>query len=330
MADTATRRVRWGILGDAKINRRLVPALKAAGNAELVAIASRSADKAAAAASKWGVPKSFPAYQALLDSPDVDAVYIPLPNHLHAEWTIKAADAGKHVLCEKPLALSAAEAQQMLDHCRRNQVRLMDGFMWPHHPRTQAIRHAIDQGRIGEIKRMTAGFSFNLGDPSNVRYRPEFGGGSLMDVGCYPVYFARWLFRSEPKRVYAVAEMQTGVDLRLDGLIEFPGGAVALFDCAFNLPYRLGVEVVGTTGRLWIPHMWLPPERARFEIIQDDECREIITLPEAHQVVAMVEHFSAAVLEGRDPLPGPEEGVKTMRVLDALAQSVRQRQAVDL
>lgn len=325
MSEAASRRVRWGILGDAKINRRLIPALKAGRNTELVALASRSREKAQAAAAAAGIPVACGSYAELLDRKDVDAVYIPLPNHLHAEWTLKAAMAGKHVLCEKPLALNAAEAQRMVDQCRSSKVRLMDGFMWPHHPRTAAIRKLLDGQVIGSVRRLTTCFSFPLGeDPANIRMKPEWGGGSLMDVGCYPVYFARWLFRAEPEKVFATAELRGGVDLRLDALMCFSGGQTALFDCAFNLPYRIHAEIVGSKGRIVIPELWLPPERATFEVINEEaDRREIVILPAADQVVCMVENFSAAILEGRDAVPGPDEGVKTMKVLDALAAAAR-------
>jgi predicted dehydrogenase len=197
----------WGILGVAKINDRLLPAFKAAENTSLIAIASRDAAKAKAAAFAAGIPTAYGSYEALLADRAVDAVYIPLPNTLHAEWTRRAADAGKHVLCEKPLTPTAEEAAQLVAYCRAKGVRLMDGFMWPHHARTARLRRLLDDGAIGAVRHVAAAFTFQLPlDPQNIRLQPAMAGGSLLDVGCYPVYGIRWAFGAEPERVYATAK----------------------------------------------------------------------------------------------------------------------------
>src|SRR5947208_3491509 len=186
--------LRWGILGVAAINDRLMPAFHAAKTADLRAIASRSADKAAAYAAKNNIPHSYGSYEQLLADPAIDAVYNPLPNHLHDEWTRKAADAGKHVLCEKPLTCDAKSAEALVAYCRSKGVRLMDGFMWPHHPRTRKLRQLLDAGAVGEVRKVTAAFTFPLvGLPlTNIRMQPGCGGGGLLDVGCYCVYAIRW------------------------------------------------------------------------------------------------------------------------------------------
>src|SRR4051794_34990448 len=181
--------VRWGILGVAKINDRLLPAFAKAADTSLAAIASRDGEKARAAAEKAGIPKAYTGYEAVLADPEIEAVYLPLPNTLHAEWTRKAADAGKHVLCEKPLAPTAAEAAETIAYCRSKGIRLMDGFMWPHHTRTARLRHLIDAGEIGQVRTAAGAFTFNLPlDMPNIRLRADTAGGSLLDVGCYPVY----------------------------------------------------------------------------------------------------------------------------------------------
>jgi xylose dehydrogenase (NAD/NADP) len=195
-----SKKLRWGILGVAAINDRLMPAFKASRTVELKGIASRTLDKAQDYAKKNGIPKAYGSYDALLADPEIDAVYNPLPNHMHDEWTRKAADAGKHVLCEKPLTCDAASAEALVAYTRSKGVRLMDGFMWPHHPRTHKLRKFLDGGGIGEIKKVVTGFTFNLtGLPTdNIRMQPQAGGGGLLDVGCYTTYAIRWWMKAEP------------------------------------------------------------------------------------------------------------------------------------
>lgn len=324
-------RVRFGILGAAKINERVVPAIHASRFGAAVALASRTLEKARAAAQSLNIPKAHGSYDELLADPEIEAVYIPLPNHLHGEWTIKAADAGKHVLCEKPLALTAAEAQRMVDHCQARGVRLMDGFMWPHHDRTARLRHLLDEGTIGEVIRLTTCFTFTLPlDPANIRLHPEYGGGSLYDVGCYPVYLARWLFRAEPVRVFATAHFEYGVDLRLEAVLDFPGQRTALFDCGFTLPYRTQAEIVGTLASIQIPRMWLPGPEADFYIHHHDDRAERLVVTGCDQIVNMIDEFCQAVQGGRQTQPGPEQAVANMRVLETLLESARRGTPVTL
>ncbi|MCS6852855.1 MAG: Gfo/Idh/MocA family oxidoreductase [Gemmataceae bacterium] len=324
------RRLRWGILGVARINEQLIPAFARAANAELRAIASRSAERAAAAARSAGIPRAYGSYEALIDDPEIDAVYVPLPNHLHGPWTMRAAERGKHVLCEKPLAPTAAEAQQIVDCCRQRGVCLMDGFMWPHHPRTARLRQFLDSGGIGPVQRVTGAFTFTLRplDPSNIRLHPEYGGGSLLDVGCYPVFGIRWAFGSEPIAAYATAVYQHGVDVALTGVLRWADGRQAAFDCGFTQPYRGWLEITGTEGVVFVPEMWLPPSRATFEVHRDDQPCEEVVLSGHDQIVRMIEDFGKAVLEGTPVHPPPEEAVKTLRVLDALAASAREGREV--
>lgn len=322
-------KLRWGILGVANINRRLIPAFRAAANAELTAIASRSMPKAAATARAVSILKAYGSYESLLDDPEIDAVYIPLPNHLHAPWTRKAAERGKHVLCEKPLAVTAAEARDVVDFCRSRGVRLLDGFMWPHHPRTAEMRQLIDDGAMGEVMHAHASFTFELDlDPANVRLQADMGGGSLLDVGCYPVYGIRWAFDGEPESVWATAKIEDGVDLSMCGILKFPGGRTASFDCGFTLPFRGSMEICGSIRTMRIPDMWLPPERAIYELEDDERRLEQFEVTGHNQIVRMIEEFGKAVFEKREPTPSAEEAVRTLRVLDALAQSAREGREV--
>ena len=326
--------LRWGILGVAAINDRLLPAFRASVTADLRAVASRSLDKAKGYAAKAGIPVAHGSYEALLADPDVDAVYVPLPNHLHDEWTRKAADAGKHVLCEKPMTCDAASAERLVAYCRAKGVRLMDGFMWPHHPRTKKLGDFLKRGGIGRVTKVNAAFTFTLdGLPtSNIRMQPQAGGGGLLDVGCYTTYAIRWFMGAEPVRVFATATFVNGVDVATAGVLTFADGRTANFDCGFTHPLRTWVEVVGTEAVVRVPNLWIPDDRAVYEIHRQsgtfDQAVEVVETPGQDQMVHMLDDFAAAVREGREPVPNPDEAVKTLRVLDALARSAREGQEV--
>jgi xylose dehydrogenase (NAD/NADP) len=332
MAVERAKKVRWGILGVAKINRRLIPAFAQARNAELRAIASRSIEKARSAAEADNIPVAHGSYEALLDDASIDAVYIPLPNTLHAEWVRKAADRGKHILCEKPLAPTAPKARAVVEYCKGKNVRLMDGFMWPHHPRTTRLKQFLSGGGIGEVRRVTGAFTFPLGldDRENIRLRPEMAGGSLLDVGCYPVYGIRWAFGAEPVRVWATAEFLNDVDLAMTGVLWFSDGRIASFDCGFTLPLRQTMEIAGTQGVVTIPDLWQPARKASFFVRRDTHLIDEAIVDGEDQIVHMIENFGRAVLKGEAVTPAPDEAVKTLAVLDALAQSARTGQAVDV
>jgi xylose dehydrogenase (NAD/NADP) len=329
MSTTAT--VRWGILGVAKINQRLLPAFRRARHLELRAIASRSLERAREAARAANIPVAHGSYEALLADPQIDAVYIPLPNTLHAEWTRRAAEAGKHILCEKPLTPTAAEAEELLAFCKGRGVFLMDGFMWPHHPRTAQIRKQLDEGAIGTVQHVNSTFTFRLPmDPKNIRLQADLAGGGLLDVGCYPIFGIRWALGAEPVRVFATAEYRHDVDVRMSGMLWFPQGRTAGFDCGFTLPLRGWLEAVGTEGTLTIPDLWLPGERAAWRVQRDGQAAQEHAITGADQIVHMLEDFSEAVLQRQPVQPDPVEAVRTLRVLDALARSARENRVVEV
>jgi predicted dehydrogenase len=326
------RQLRWGILGVAAINQRLKPAFHASTTVRLQGIASRSLAKAEAAASDLGCAKAYGSYEALLDDPEIDAVYIPLPNSLHAEWTMRAADRGKHILCEKPLCPTAKEAAALVAYCRGKGVRLMDGFMWPHHPRTHAIRQLLDDGAIGEVLRVSGTLTFKMPelDLANIRLQPGLGGGSLLDVGCYPVYGIRWAFRAEPVSVFAQAKYVNNVDVEMTGQLRFADGRMASFDCGFTAPLRGWLEITGTKGTINIPELWLPKPTATYEVRMNEQPGVVHAIDGHDQMVHMLDDFAHAVWEERDPQPAPEEAIKTLRVLDALDESARTGREVTL
>jgi D-xylose 1-dehydrogenase (NADP+, D-xylono-1,5-lactone-forming) len=324
------KKLRWGILGVAKINERLLPSFARAGNLELHAIASRSLDKAQGAADAAGIPKAYGSYEALLDDAAIDAVYIPLPNHLHAEWTRKAADRGKHVMCEKPLTPTAAEAAELVAYCAEKKIKLMDGFMWPHHPRTALIKEHLQTGKIGAVRRVSGAFTFPLAlDSGNIRLRPETAGGSLLDVGCYPVYGIRWALGAEPVRAWATARFEHGVDVEMNGVLWFADGAIASFDCGFVHPLRQWFEITGANGVVTVPDMWVPPARAVYGIRSEaNQSANVVPTENQDQMQHMLENFSRYVLDNTPVVPAAEEAIKTLRVLDALTRSAREGRVV--
>jgi predicted dehydrogenase len=322
--------LRWGVLGVAKINDRILPSFPRAKHARLHGIASRNLEKAQAAATKAGIPKAYGSYEALLADPDIDVVYIPLPNTMHDEWTRKAADSGKHVLCEKPLTPTAPMAAELVDYCHARGVMLMDGFMWPHHPRTRRIRSLIDAGAIGEVQQVRGAFTFPLPlDPGNIRLRSDMAGGSLLDVGCYPVFGIRWAFGAEPVRVYATAKYDYEVDVQMSGLLWLADGRNASFDCGFTSPLRQWLEIVGTTGVIRVPEMWVPGPTATFAVERDGK-PEIHTTENEDQIAHMLDDLSRAVLEGQPVYPDPRNAAATLRVLDALARSAAEGREMDV
>jgi predicted dehydrogenase len=330
MMATAAK-VRWGIVGVAKINNRLLPGFHMASRAELTAVASRSLDRAREAALAADIPVAYGSYEALLDDPAIDAVYIPLPNSLHAEWTRRAADRGKHILCEKPLTPGASEAADLVAYCKDKGVQLMDGFMWPHHSRTARLRQLLDSGTLGGIQRVTGTFTFPLNaDGSNIRLQPELGGGSLLDVGCYPVYGIRWAFGAEPVAVYARATYEYGVDVAMTGLLWLADGRMASFDCGFGQSLRGWLEVAGREGSLFVPEMWVPGRRANYWIRREGREPEELVVDGEQQIARMIDNFSQAVQTGTPVRPAADEAVRTLRVLDALARSARDRREVSL
>lgn len=324
MSDKNT--VQWGVLGVAGINNSVLPRIQEANNAELCAIASRSLEKAQKDAKERKIPKAYGSYEELLKDEDIDAVYIPLPNTMHDEWTRKAAEHGKHILCEKPLCPTAEEAQSLIDFCKEKGVYLLDGFMWPHHPRTKHIREFLDSGAIGEVRKVIGSFSFmmNPEDTGNIRLNKDLAGGSLLDIGCYPVYGIRWAMGAEPTKVYASARFVDEVDIDMSGILEFEGDRVASFDCSFQMPYRCWIEIIGTKGSLYVPRIWQPkPSADWYFTIEGQEQQKRVIEGENH-IVHMIQNFSRAVLNGEPLQPDPSEAVKSLRVMDALAQSARE------
>jgi predicted dehydrogenase len=318
-------RVRWGVVGAAAIAvRRVIPAMQRSDACQIVALASREPDKAEATARALGIPRSYGSYQALLEDPEVDAVYNPLPNHLHAEWTLRAASAGKHVLCEKPLAMSATEAQEMVDGCARAGVKLMEAFMYRLHPQWARVRSIVSEGRLGELVTIQSFFSYRNVDPTDIRNIPEYGGGGVMDIGCYCINVSRMLFGAEPDRVKASVRRDPvfGTDVLASATMEF-GERQATFTCSTQAEPDQRVHIVGTEGRLLVEIPFnIPPDRTTRLLVTSGgdppvaPNTEVIEIPPADQYTLQGDLFSAAVLSGGDlPIPS-DDAVGNMRAIE--------------
>ena len=323
---SSTPTLRWGVMSTANIGRAAVnPAIQASRNGELIAVASRDAERARAFASKSGIPRHFGSYGALLEDTEIDAVYIPLPNALHKEWTIRALERGKHVLCEKPLGLTAAECREMEAAARANGATLMEAFMYRFHPQTDRALEIIGSGALGEIRSIRSTFTFRLTKPDNIRWSAELGGGALMDVGCYCVNVSRTMAGDEPVEVQAFAEWApSGVDAQLAGTLRFESGLVAQFDCALTMERREVYEVAGTEGSLTVPEAFLPgtADTVLMERHGRGEGRDH-SVGGADEYQRMVEHFADCALEGRAPRYDVEEAALNMRTIEALYASAR-------
>lgn len=316
------RKVRWGVLGCAAFARNTaIPAMLHAANVELTGIASRSKEKADAFAIEFGFKRAYGSYEELLADPEIDAVYNPLPNGMHPEWTIKAAEAGKHSLVEKPFAATLAEAEAVSAAVQKHGVKVMEAFMWRFHPMHLRARDLIRQGAIGPVRFVRSAFTFTIQRSVNVRLDKDLAGGGLMDVGCYCVSEARFLFDAEPVRVFARADYdkEYGVDMLACGILEFPAGR-ATFDAGFELPFRCDYEVVGSKGRIVCPNAILPGETGRI-IVEREGGTDTETFPGANQWTLEFEHLSSAILDDTPLAYDTVDAVKQQRVIDAIYRS---------
>ncbi len=323
-------KLQWGILGCARISRRgLIPGIQGSSSSLLHSIASRDSSTSKAWAEEFGIPRSYGSYEELLLDPHVDAVYIPLPNELHLPWTLAAADAGKHVLCEKPLALNAQEAQIMVEHCKSRNVLLMEAFMWRHQPRVGALLERVSAGEIGDLRLIRSSFSFPI-DMGDWRLDPARGGGALWDVGTYGVSTVRLFSGSEPLRVSSSAHFgPTGVDLSLSSVLEFPRNVLGIIDCSFEQPFCQSYEIVGTKGSLEVRDAYLPidPVSASFRD-PNGNLKELLHFSNTNQYSKMVDAFAQG-LGGALP-PGAESGLLQMAVLDQVLGSAQKKTTVEL
>ena len=318
-------KIRWGVLSTAGIGlRQVLPAMQQGEYCEITAIASRSLDKARAAAATLGIPKAYGSYEALLADPDVDAVYNPLPNHLHVPWSIKALQAGKHVLCEKPIAMSAAEAQQLAGAARQHpRLKVMEAFMYRLHPQWQRAKQMVDDGGVGELRTIESHFSYFNDDPNNIRNMADIGGGGLMDIGCYNLSLSRFIFGEEPRRILGIVERdpQLRTDRLVSGVLDF-GRGTATFTCSTQLVTYQRAHIFGTTGRVEIEIPFnAPRDRPTRLWHQHDGKTDEIVFNITDQYTIQGDLFSQAVLNDT-PVPTPlSDAVANMRAIDAIFES---------
>jgi predicted dehydrogenase len=320
--------VKWGILSTAHINRLVIPPAHASPEVDLIAVASRDQARAEAYARKWEIERAYGSYEALLEDADVEAVYISLPNTLHCEWSMRAVEAGKHVLCEKPMSRHPADVERAFNAAERAGRLLTEAFMYRHNPQTAMLVELVQGGAIGELRLIRSAFSFGLYDPENIRLRTDLDGGSLMDVGCYCVSGSR-LLGGEPESVYGQAYIgPTGTDWVFTGLLRFPGDVLATFDCGTALPDRDELEAIGTEGSIFLDDPWHSNVPV-IELRRDGEV-ERIELEPVDSYGLELENLSRSIRGEDEPLLGREDAVAQARVVEALFRSADEGGAVSL
>jgi len=313
------RAVKWGIISTANINRNVIPGAHASPKVDLVAVASRAQARADEYAKTWGIQRAYGSYDALLGGPEIEAVYISLPNSMHCEWTIKALEAGKHVLCEKPLSRHASDVEAAFDAADRTGRLLSEAFMYRHNPQTRRARQLVDEGAIGELRLIRAAFSFSLYDEDNIRLSTALEGGALMDIGCYAVSGSR-LFGGEPEKAYGQAWFgPSGTDWVFTGMLRFPGNVLALFDCGTAMTGRDELEAVGSEGSLFLDDPW----HCRVPVIELRREGKIqrIEVPVVDSYRLEIENLSDAIRGDGELLLGRDDAVAQARVLEALHDS---------
>lgn len=314
--------VRWGILSTADIGmKKVTPAIQAASNSEVLAIASRDSTMARMAADELGIERAYGTYEDLLGDDDLDAVYIPLPNDMHAEWTAKAAGAGKHILCEKPLAMSADQASEMVTACSEAGVLLQEAFMYRHHPTWVETLRLVRSGAIGSVQAISSAFSYFNDDPSNIRNRLGNGGGAVMDIGCYTINLSRLVFGGEPTEVRSVVRRDPvmGVDTTTSAVLKFPDGGQSSFTCSTRAESYQRVFIHGTDGRIEIEIPFnIPPDAETHIFITSEGATSTVTFPPVDQYTIQAELFASAILTGLPAPVAPVDAVANMRVIESV------------
>ncbi|AIQ76955.1 Gfo/Idh/MocA family protein [Paenibacillus odorifer] len=328
------QKLRWGIMGCAQIaTGSVMPAIMDSETGMITAAASRGLEKSSAVATEFGIDKAYGSYEELLADKDIDAVYIPLPNHLHREWVIRAAEAGKHILCEKPIALNSEEAAEMVKACNDAGVHLAEAYMYRHHPRIAELQEIISSGEIGELRSIRGTFTYNdATDTSNIRFKSAWGGGSLYDIGCYPLSAARLLFGAEPEAVTVQAMFSPehdNVDMMASGLVEFPKGLSLIFDCGMWAYNRQLLEILGTDGMIEVPMPFnARDEDAEFFVHTGEGVRRVDATG-ANPYTREVDDFASAVFTGKK-LFAPEDAVLGMQLIETCLASAKKRERISM
>jgi len=313
----------WGILSTARINRALIPPLQISKRNHLLAVGSRNRESADKYAREKKIPRAHGSYEALLADPEINVIYNSLPNHLHAEWTIKAVEAGKHVLCEKPLALSVNEVNAIKSAAHKHGRVVMEAFMYRHHPQTLKVQELVKSGSLGALKLIRGSFSFVLSHDGDVRLNPEMGGGSIWDVGCYPISFARTVVGAAPLEVFGwQVTGETGIDMTFVGQMRFAEDVHAQFDSSFAIPFHAFMEIIGSDGTLNIPRPFKPGVDEKIYLTRNEKT-ETIKIKGQELYLGEVEDMADAILLGRDQRVSLDDSRANVAVISALLESAR-------
>jgi len=333
----ANKVLNWGLLSTARINQALITPLRASKRNRLMAVASRTQDSADKYAREWKISRAHGSYEALLADPEIDVIYVSLPNHLHAEWTIKAVEAGKHVLCEKPLALNVDEVEAIKSAARKYGRVVAEAFMYRHHPQTLKVQELAKSGSLGTLKLIRGSFSFILSREGDVRLDPAMGGGSIWDVGCYPISYARSVLGENPLEVFGrQVTGPTGIDETFVGQMRFDHDVLAQFDCSFVIPFHSFMEIVGSEGALNIPRPFKPETDEKIYLTRDDKRSspvdkiETIKIKGQELYIGEVEDMADAILLGREPRISLDDSRANVAVISALLESARTGKSVSI
>lgn len=317
------RNLNWGLLSTARINRDLIPPLRASKRNHLLAVASRSQESARAFAKEWKIPRAHGSYEALLADPEIDVIYNPLPNHLHAEWTVRAVEAGKHVLCEKPIALRVGDVDAIADAAKIHGRVVAEAFMYRHHPVTLKAQELVASGALGELKLLRGSFTYELKREGNIRSDPDMGGGSLWDVGCYPISYMRAVLGAEPLEVFGWQHTgPTGIDDTFIGQLRFPGEVYGQFDSSFVIPLHVFMEFIGSEGTLIVPNPYKPGLNEKIFLVRDGKT-ETIKVKGQELYLGEVEDMADAILSGSPPRISLEDSRANVAAIVALLESTR-------
>jgi len=320
----------WGLLSTARINRALIPPLQVSKRNHLLAVGSRSQASAEAYAKEKRIERAHGSYESLLADPDIHVIYNPLPNHMHAEWTIKAVEAGKHVLCEKPLALNLDEVDAIKSAAHKHGRIVAEAFMYRHHPQTLKIQEMVRNGSLGTLKLVRGSFGFHLDNEKDIRLIPEMGGGSIWDVGCYPISYARTIVGENPLEVFGTQVTgPTGIDLTFAGQMIFANDVIAQIDCSFDIPIYWGVEILGSDASLRIPSPFKPQVNEKLFLTHGDRTETIIVKGQ-ELYIGEVEDMADAILLGKDPLVSLDDSRENIAVITALLESAKTGKPVRL
>jgi xylose dehydrogenase (NAD/NADP) len=321
MADHAP--LRWGLLGTARINRAVIAPIRSSKKSQLAAVSSRNLEKASVYAAQWGIPKFFPSYEAMLSAPDIDVVYISLPNSLHAEWSIKAMKMGKHVLCEKPLTASLQEVDAVINTAKATGKVICEAYMYRHHQQTLLVKAMIDNGQIGNLQLLRGSFCYTNTRPNDVRYDLSLGGGCLWDVGCYPIGYTCFITGGPPSEVYGHQTTgSTGIDVLYAGQLLSSGGVISQFECSFISEYKVEMVITGDKGRISIPEPYKPGKISKI-LLQKSGQEKTINVKGQELYQGEIADLENAILEGTPPRISLTESREVIRTIEALYQSSR-------